>query len=469
MNTKVITVIDLSSSKHLAIPPRSPFYYLKPVGVGTPLAESLISYILNLAKAHCIVPRTLVTENILPLFNRQYMANSEYHSLSTFWKRNSPALNGVGNFANDWVWILESLTKRTDLRFLTMLTWSDVLPPKGLIRRHRAWCPLCYEEWRQMKQTVYEPLLWSLEVVTICKKHCRWLNFHCPACQQKLPFLSSQTRPGYCSECGVWLGMEKKLAGADSLSEEELEWQTWVVSEVGELLAAAPKLSEAPSRDQLSENIAVCVDQIGGGDATAFAQELQHLNVKVSKWSVWDWQKGQQLPQLSTLLQLCYCFNIRPLQLLTKENLVLPSAQASLPKMSVGFANELKPPAKPFNVELLRCGLEKIAANEQDLPLSMTKVSDRLDHDQSHLAKLFPEYCQPISKRHQVYVHEKSLGRKQSVRYEVRGAMLKIHAEGRYPSMRQVRKLLSNPNLMGLPEAQETWRETLAELGWDKR
>ena len=33
--------------------------------------------------------------------------------------------------------------------------------------------------------------------------------------------------------------------------------------------------------------------------------------------------------------------------------------------------------------------------------------------------------------------------------------------------MRQVRNLLSNPNLMRLPEAQEMWRQALEKFRWD--
>jgi hypothetical protein len=67
--------------------------------------------------------------------------------------------------ARNLVEMLEGLTLRNDLRFLTLLFWADVLPKRGLLRRTRARCPACAQQWRTKGQTVYEPLLWTLQAV----------------------------------------------------------------------------------------------------------------------------------------------------------------------------------------------------------------------------------------------------------------------------------------------------------------
>jgi hypothetical protein len=39
----------------------SKLYHLEPIGIGTPLIESLTSYVSRLANAHSVILRTLVT------------------------------------------------------------------------------------------------------------------------------------------------------------------------------------------------------------------------------------------------------------------------------------------------------------------------------------------------------------------------------------------------------------------------
>src|SRR5690349_6171525 len=61
---------------------RSTLYHLLPIGVGTTNVESLTSYIMRLAEAHCVLTRTLVVEQLFPLYGRAYLLR---HSLRRFW------------------------------------------------------------------------------------------------------------------------------------------------------------------------------------------------------------------------------------------------------------------------------------------------------------------------------------------------------------------------------------------------
>ena len=42
------------------------------------------------------------------------------------------SINGIGEVAQDWAEVLEQLTMRSDLRFLTLRPWADGLPAWGL-------------------------------------------------------------------------------------------------------------------------------------------------------------------------------------------------------------------------------------------------------------------------------------------------------------------------------------------------
>jgi hypothetical protein len=136
--------------------PRSRLYSLQPIGIGTPHVESLTGYVARLADAHCVQPGSLIAREFTSLV-KQPNGQTYLHGMSS----RTEALNGSGQMALEFVQTLERLTLRDDLYYLTLLLWAEVIPARGLLRRIRAWCPSCYEEWQTNSQTVYEPLLWD--------------------------------------------------------------------------------------------------------------------------------------------------------------------------------------------------------------------------------------------------------------------------------------------------------------------
>jgi hypothetical protein len=443
----------------------SRLYHLEPVGIGSSLVESLTSYITRLANAHSVQPHALVRDEIIPLLNRSYLyrdGRPVHGNLSAFWKQ-SAVLNGITTLTSNWVEVLEWLTMRTDLRFLTMLFWNDVLPPRGLVRRVRAWCPVCYEEWRGAAQVVYEPLLWSLEVVGICPRHGQLLEQCCPnpACARIQFPLPSQCQPGYCAWCHRWLGNLPLHNGHNSVTptSKELEWQRWVVNAVGELLAAAPSLPVKPGREAIATTIVAYVDGVMGGNELALARQLQR-----SYYTVREWQQGQQIPQLGNLVQICSHFGISPLCLLTGK----AGEVAMIQKTARGgnpISDRPKRRFRAFPIESLRHALEEVLRNAEIPPPPMREVAERLEYDPSHLSKHFPELCRAISKRYLDYQAEKREERLQRICDEVRQAVLTLHAQGHYPSMKQVQKLLSQPAVLMEYKVRAAWHDALRELG----
>lgn len=194
--------LDLCETWDLTLPAHpvhSRLYALEPLGVATPYVESLTSYLARLAEAHSVSLRALVKQELLPLLKRDYLSNSSFHCLDSFWVEAARALNGTGALAKDWVQSLEHLTLRTDLRFLTLLPWAAVLTQQRLLRLTRVWCPDCFTEWQTAGQPIYEPLLWNLNTVSVCLRHQRVLLERCsyPDCHATLPVLASFLRPLY--------------------------------------------------------------------------------------------------------------------------------------------------------------------------------------------------------------------------------------------------------------------------------
>lgn len=182
--------------------PHSRLYHLEPIGVGTPEIECLTGYIARLAQKHLVTPYTLMLNEIVPLL-KGYQALAHKAQFSLFHR----PINGTGSTAAIFVDVMEELTKWTDLRFLTMLQWSEVLTSYSLIRAFRAWCPTCYEEQMVNGQICYDPLLWTLELIKFCPKHEKTLLLNRPHCESKLLHLGARSKPGYCSKCTGYLGI----------------------------------------------------------------------------------------------------------------------------------------------------------------------------------------------------------------------------------------------------------------------
>ena len=107
-------------------PKRSRLNYLPPIGVETPVVESLTSYITRLAESHSISISVLMTRELAPLLNKHYIQNGFEKGLSTLLNRGA-ALNSMGELAQQLVDSLEKLTLKRNLAALTLLPIGDFL------------------------------------------------------------------------------------------------------------------------------------------------------------------------------------------------------------------------------------------------------------------------------------------------------------------------------------------------------
>jgi hypothetical protein len=290
---EIETLCEVWEEELLAPCTSSKLYCLEPIGVGTPMVESLTSYISRLADAHSVLLRTLVTNEILPNLNRTHLyqeGRPVYDHLTTFWKR-STMLNGTCSTASNWVHTIEQLTLRNDLRFLTMLTFANVLSWRGLVRPTQAWCPLCYEEWRK----------------------------------------------------------------------------------------------------------SVHVNRAMRGNFSEFARQVQF-----HRRTVWEWAQGLQVPKLDALLHICSYFRTPPIYLLMGNF----HGMAQIKKDIYGKKPLTEQPHRQFRrfeAEKLQDALEQVLRSEEHPPPSMREVAHRLNYDQSHLCKHFPDLCRAISVRYVAY------------------------------------------------------------------
>jgi hypothetical protein len=303
-----------------AILPRSRLYHLEPIGVGTAYTESLSSYLCRLAQEHRVTSQKLIMGEIAPhMMGQNYEFSLIKKNVSTLFSNSDakPAINGMRTKTQSLVQGLKELTQRKDLKFLSLLTWKGVINERELFRQYRAWCPQCNEQWRQEREVIYEPLLWSFKEVDICLHHNCLLVDECPHCSSRLPVIANSLQLGFCSRCKGWLGSQQDEK--QYFKNDELEWNQYKVRSIGDLIAVAPKLGYQLSLENLVRKLQLilfCFERAVNQDLTHFiklGKIMEQLKIALGQ----HYNKPFHLMQL--VIPVCYQANISISQLLLED------------------------------------------------------------------------------------------------------------------------------------------------------
>ncbi|MBH8578329.1 TniQ family protein [Nostocaceae cyanobacterium CENA369] len=447
---------DLYNLKEPSTPLRSRLYHIEPIGIGTSLVESLTSYIARLAEAHCLFPGVLLERELAPILNKAY-GSTNLDKIYPF----TGALNGTGVMAADLIQAIQKLTLSNNLQFLTLITWSKVFPFRNLLCSARAWCPYCYQDNYIKSQIVYEPLLWSLNVVKICLHHKQKLYYNCHHCHQKNYVLAWKSRPGYCSKCLRWLGLpfDAQLSDRKDSNEDELKFEIWTAKTVGDLLAKSPYLTFAPLKENIAKSLCAYVSKVAEGNIAEFARQLQ-----IPRNTVWLWCKGQNLPSINTLLYICYCLKISLLDFFKLEEDLVNSPQSlRLPVPQMKSSRRLA--IKRFDADKVKQNLEAVLESHECPAPSMEEVARRLKCDRRTILRHFPDLCHAISAR---YLNAKKATFEQNIEQsckEIRYITQKLHNQGIYPSEKRVSEQMTMPGYLRYPKVRLALQEIRCQLG----
>ena len=418
------------------IPPRSRLYSLTPLGLNSPLVESLTSYICRLAYEHHLEVGTLIQYNIAPILGKRYIADDNSRSISSFLRYAGP-INGNGIMASDWVGALGALTLRPDLAFLTLLVGTDALSQHDLLQPVRQWCPKCYDAWRRQGTIIYEPLLWSINGITVCPEHSQQLERRCPHCSASLPWLTWRSCTGYCSACGKWLG---KADGQSQLEEKE----RYIAETVGDFLAYMPQLPLSIPREGVIQSLQDLIATITDGNIAAFARSIRR-----PKTSLWELVQGYFPPSLPFLLQLCYQFHLPLLPFLLSREQVAPSES---------LVSRERPPERdvrrPFDREKAQRVLEAILADQQSVPPSMREVAQQLGLPVRTIETHFPVACREISRRYADFRKQQGQLRKTRLRQRITEAARIVLVRGEKLTYQRVGSIIGEPGCFREYEAR---------------
>lgn len=450
--------------KQVSIPARSRLYQLKPVGIRTPLVESFTGYIERLAEAHCIHPDVLISRTITPLLKQIFLKSRTSRELHSLFER-ATAINGTGNIALDLVQALQNLTLLKDLDLLTLLFWAEVIPTRNLFRPQSAWCPVCYEEWRLTKQIIYKPLIWTIKSVQVCPLHKIYLCLQCHHCHQQLPLLSWRSRPGYCFKCGGWLGMNlatkssSELMDRLTLSQEELQWQTWIVEVIGELISSTLSFNSSPGKEEIAQSLSLLIDRVTDGNIAGFARLMG-----IPKNTVWMWQTGKALPVLDMLLKICYRLEISLLDLLKPKQLSAKYC-TKISHKTIQRSPTLRASPKLFDADQVQEALLAILANDKEPPLTMEEVAASLGYNRRTIFRNFPDLCRAVSAKYRIYAKVCHTEKMQQSCREVQQIVINLHNQGEYPSEARVSKIMTHPGYLRYKQVRAALNETRREIG----
>jgi transcriptional regulator with XRE-family HTH domain len=421
---------------------------MAPCGEGI-WSESLTSYINRLARLHSVPPQHLVVREIVP----QMSQSTSQYPLFISQRSTGVSINGNGLLAREWSGILERLTKRTDLHFLTLQWWVGDLPPYKQLREQPAWCPACYAEWKEQGMPVYELLLWRISTVTICLKHLCNLEEYCPVCEKRQTFLRVQTDMDECKSCKAWLGSTK--APLVPLNPEIIEWQRWVINALEELRSALA-MSTLPPWEQFFTNVSKSCE--GRGEQSRLA-ELAGL----ARGQLATWLRRSCTPTLQSLLEFCYVCDVTPFQILT--------GNCSSLKQIIQEGKPCRLPRARRSLRLLdqEYCLERIQAilDGREGPLGYVQLAQQLGTTGNILRHHFPQECALLSQQIKAHRRQRAEQRELQIQEEIRQEVLALHAQGIYPSHRQVLARMARPTLLRHPKARAFRLALCRDLGWE--
>jgi AraC-like DNA-binding protein len=522
---RIFDAYDLTIS---TIPLPTELYPMEPRGIGTPYVCSLTSYIANLAFAHSVAVSDLFSEVIL--YNLKSLHDKEdvaYYNLGARTVAHfAPMLNGTNDSTANITHTLEHLTGRNDLRFLTMLPFSQVIPAYELIRENHAWCPLCYEEQLQSGNQVNDYLLWSLRHIRICLKHNCLIEEQCPYedCKHTFRRLTSHYTPGFCAMCNRWLGKRVwKLDETTHITQSDVEhWGRirFDAEVIGELISLMPTLVETPTQSNLVDGIKQCIEQFANGKKSTFAKQ-----VTLERAGIYALLKGERIIGLNQLLAIAFHTGISLPELLIHGKVVVKSE----PKFDVGKVKSRKNPKRYTPEELkelrvrfeailqydspisfrkaaqeLNCdtvtlyyhfpelrkkavsnyenhkehqkeneligieyGLQEILKDQDGIVLSLAQISKHVNRSIPYLKRNFPELCNCITQRYRESQLNQGEERRKAQAQKIKEAVLFLHERGRYPRANLVAQIAGIGTIAFLePSTHAAWKNTLQDLGY---
>lgn len=363
-------------------PQRTALYALPFEGVGTPHAQSLVSYIIQLAAAHLVQPGT-----ILRVLSEHATRNARADGRSAkkpLMTREPSSLLGTGAYARRAVEAIEELTKQSGVAAGTLLHLAPLVARNGtgFLSTSRRWCPACLlERFDGKSGAAPEPLLWSIACSSACAVHELALSTSCSQCGKSQRHLPALPKNLYCWCC------KSPLAAPASKSARATERGLWNAEQLGWLI----ENRELLERTALHQNFIEAIYRLWGGSGLRGLLAFE-LGLGLTKSVVRQWLFRSNRPRLDLLMHVSFQSHL-PL----KSLLVEPRSIGRLDAREAEGIRVRAAPSPPC-VDRLRDAFERAVAEGGKMP-SLRKIAQRVGTSVDSLRYYFPDLCHAVSKQ----------------------------------------------------------------------
>lgn len=384
---------SLVMNPEVRIPPRSVLASLKPMGLGTPLRESLASYYLTLAHVHHVSPKNLARGIVIPRLAEKGLL---YKDVSKLWKLSS--FNGVGDVPEYWAKQLSGLTGQKDLIDLTLVPLRSCLSILRLMSDRKKWCPLCLSETAKSGRA-YGQLLWEIEHPQACPKHGIKLVTQC-TCNRRAPMspLNVKYLPWICESCGRSIACDNNGL-LEHASSDEIKRARIVADLLGDIEKVKNRISGA---EGISVFLINAVRHLTGRNAALFGELIG-----IKRNTLHGWIHGKSIPpfpQLVDIAMMCEC-SIADV-ILGEQNIFQRPRRLAIPCPS---------PRRPFRTtrtqkidkDSIRHQLE--ALSKQGPPISVAEAAKKIGLTDRTLFNHFGDITKEMTRRVQAYRREKGM------------------------------------------------------------
>ena len=422
---------------------RSKLYRLIPKGFNTPYRESLASYFVRIADAHCLQPAMLAWEILFP--ERYLDEPDRAKTIDSCWKY--PSFNGIGDHLSAWLSRLEALTTVEGLESLTMSFLRNLVSHKGLVADVPRWCPACFAEDRQ-DGVPYERLLWSFKAVKCCPLHGIKLIDHC-TCNKNhhCNYGIAKSLPGICPRCAV--SLDEITQPSVRATKSEIHQAMLVADLLACGHSEVDKFRESGIPRFLSDSISLYAD----GNAASFGRMLG-----VGKSTLHGWLHGNHVPDFEKIILIAQSHGCSLEDVFTGRSCAISrSPGATFHNQQQSHRNSTQ---KGFDPSIIIFELNEIL--KEETAISLREAGVRLGLSSKTLRNHHPDICKEISARWKAYRMTESSERRSSLAEQVRRLAVEMANQGLNPTYNRLR--ISCPPAASLVGGRELIQNICTEV-----
>ena len=433
-----------------------------PIGIGTAWVESMSGYTTRMAADLGLSPRRLMERVIAGTLGDPDRPGWSQADIARFYRsvssHGAAAINGAWLTARTYTDLLSRATLQPGLDELTVLAWADRLNNRGLLRRLRAYCPVCLHDWARDGRPSYEPLRWQFRVLEICVAHEVRLRTACatPGCGRERLIAAGWASIERCVGCRQPLAqtLEQVWASESSPAPDALDWGRFVDAQLGDILAHRPSGPLPPYR--FPELLEVAIEGAGRGVQRAFAERVRMTEASVSYW-----KDDRRRPSLTALLRVCRVSGFHLFDVLMGN---LEAAIGTPAPVDVPFV----PPSDESHAAVDHTAVAGLLyeALAEEPPVSLARAIARTGVTREHVQRRHRALAVAIRERYATWRAADAESRARAREQVLLDAIASLDELDVYPSRNQLRKILP-PGLRLIDgPLVALWRRTLIDLGW---